>query len=620
MREFVESEIILPEGPRAGLPFRVDFSPFVGLVLDAFDSGRFRRHWITGPVQSGKSLAGLVMPTMYHLFEVGESVILGAPTMQIAQGVYQEKILPVIQRSRFAHLLPKKGRGARGGLGDYVRFGNGAILRFMGGGGGDEQRSSFTARVVVITEADKMDEAGAVSREADPVTQLEARSRAFGERALLYAECTISTTTGRINREITDGTDTKLALRCPHCCAYVVPVRECLSGWQGCEDAIAARSAGMLACPSCGAAWTEADRDTAQHSPAFVHRGQEIHGEAITGEPPRTNTFGFKWNVVASPLTSIADVSEMEWRADRSESIEDLKALHQFVWALPFDQSMAGSAASITRDMVLNKITRHKRGIMPDGFEAVTVGVDLGLYWCWYATWAWKSTMEGHLMDYGLIEVPQERQADPVKILSALRAFRDQTLSPGWATVKGEQVRPRVVLVDAGGGKTGGGFREIAYTFARETLIPGVTCLPSQGMGTGRDQASWNVKDGDDGWKISPQPNARLVLLNADRWKREVHEGFAAPPGAPGSLGLYHAEMVEHIRFAKHIVAERQEEVFDPGKGMRTFWNKVHRDNHLLDCSMMALGAARMLGYVRTRPDALPQKPKAYAAAGKRGG
>jgi hypothetical protein len=61
--------------------------------------------------------------------------------------------------------------------------------------------------------------------------------------------------------------------------------------------------------------------------------------------------------------------------------------------------------------------------------------------------------------------------------------------------------------------------------------------------------------------------------------------------------------------------------VFEPGKGMRIFWNKIHKDNHLLDCSMMAMGAARMLGYVRTRPDNVQQRVTEYSHhGGKRGG
>lgn len=50
-------------------------------------------------------------------------------------------------------------------------------------GGGDKSRAGFTSRVVVITEVDGMDQPGASSRESDKVTQLEARTRAYGSLA-----------------------------------------------------------------------------------------------------------------------------------------------------------------------------------------------------------------------------------------------------------------------------------------------------------------------------------------------------------------------------------------------------------------------------------------------------
>ena len=42
-------------------------------------------------------------------------------------------------------------------------------------GGGDENRSGSTFRVLLVTEADKMDQPGESSREADAVTQGENR-------------------------------------------------------------------------------------------------------------------------------------------------------------------------------------------------------------------------------------------------------------------------------------------------------------------------------------------------------------------------------------------------------------------------------------------------------------
>ena len=52
----------------------------------------------------------------------------------------------------------------------------------MSGGGSDKSRAGFTSRVVVITETDGLDETGGRSREADKVTQLEARTTVLSHR------------------------------------------------------------------------------------------------------------------------------------------------------------------------------------------------------------------------------------------------------------------------------------------------------------------------------------------------------------------------------------------------------------------------------------------------------
>ncbi len=75
MRRFAEQEIIIPDGPYAGRRFRVDRQPYTGLWLDAVDSGLWSRYASTGPVQSGKTLLCFVFPIVYHLFEIGETVI-----------------------------------------------------------------------------------------------------------------------------------------------------------------------------------------------------------------------------------------------------------------------------------------------------------------------------------------------------------------------------------------------------------------------------------------------------------------------------------------------------------------------------------------------------------------
>jgi phage terminase large subunit GpA-like protein len=233
MRQFAEQELIVPAGPYRGRRFRCDRQPYTALWFEQVDSGMWNRCVATGPTQSGKSLTCFVIPLLYHLFEQQETVICGLPDMDMAADKWREDLLPAIESSRYRDLLPASGGGSRGGRVESLQFRNGATLKFMSGGGSDKSRAGFTSRVVVITETDGLDEIGGRSRESDKLTQLEARTRAYGQRKRIYMECTVSTETGRTWQEYTHGTRSRIVLPCPGCGKWVTPEREHLAGWQG---------------------------------------------------------------------------------------------------------------------------------------------------------------------------------------------------------------------------------------------------------------------------------------------------------------------------------------------------------------------------------------------------
>jgi len=593
-RQFAEEEIVLATGPRAGMMFRCEFMPFNGLLLDVMSGARYRRFFASGSVQTSKTLLLFVVPIMYHLFELQEPVIVGVPKMDIAQGIYEERIRPSIQASRYRDLLPTSGAGSRGGKFIAATMRNGATLRFMAGGAGDEQRSSFTSRVIVLTEIDKMDVAGKASREADPIVQLEARSRAYGAHARIYGECTMSIEGGRIHQEIVRfGTDTRIHVPCPGCGEFVPFEREHFAGWQGAEDVMEARARAGYACPECARLWSEAERLDALKRPMLVSKGQSVSKDGqVEGEPPRTETFGVRWNAMHSALTTMADISETEWRADQSGNPSDMKAVYQFTWALPWTEDLVDLSA-VSRDIILRKITPWPRGIAPPGTRKVTVGIDLGKYLCWWAAWAWSDRAVGHCIDYGHMDVPQGREKGDLSILSTLREFRDNVLVHGWQS-DGQSIRPNLVLVDSGYEKG------VAYRFCVES---GVGYLPSKGHGTARNQDAWRMPRKSKGrqigneWMIQRQPQGvMLVSIHADHWKAQIHQGFGAASGEPGSLSIYQAQPIEHSAFARHIVAEKQREEFVPGRGTRVYWDQTDSRNHWLDCSTEARVAADICG------------------------
>jgi phage terminase large subunit GpA-like protein len=601
MRQFAEDEIVLPTGQYQDERFKVERQPWTGLWFAELDSGRWRRHVMTGVGQGGKTLCGSTLPVLYHLFECRETVIYAAPTMDMAADKWRQDILPVIRASRYRDLLPDRGGGARGGTPTSIEFKHGPTLRFMTGGGSDKVRAAFTSRVAVITETDGMDEAGGSSRETDKVSQVEARTSAY-PNPRIYQECTVSTEEGRTWRELKGGTDSRIIMPCPHCMRWVTPEREHLIGWQDAADVTEASEGASLCCPSCGSMWTEQERVGANRRAKLVHRGQDVAEDGtVLGLIPRTLTLGFRFTAANNLLVPISRVAEEEWGAPRTTD-PDLaeKKLRQFYWALPSEPE-----SIVLSEMDTAAITKRSidvpRGRVPADCGPLTIGIDVGKWLCHWVAVAWRSGGTPHVVEYGRIEVPSNSMAEELAILTALRRFRDEVCKIGWPGVsEGQNHRPSMVLVDSGN------WESTVVAFCAES---GAGFLPSKGFGvrqlTGRKIAH------EPGYEAKRQQAGHvLVEINADHWKSFVHARLQTPPGEAGGLSLFHGTPTEHLSFAKHLTAEKRVEEFIAGRGLVSRWEAVNRNNHFLDALAMACVAGHGVGEkVVVQPVASPPQP-----------
>lgn len=609
MAEFAEQEIVIPDGPYEGRRFRWNRLPYSRLWFAAIDSGQWRRFVATGPQQSGKTLQCFVIPLLYHLFELEQTVVCGVPSLDMVADKWNEDILPTLTRTRYRNYLPKFGPGSRGGNVVRVTFKNGRTLRFMTGGGGgprgDKSRAGFTAPVVIITETDGMDESGGRSREADKVTQLEGRNRAGGRNARTYMECTLTTEEGRTWREYTAGTMSEIALRCPRCKRYSVMGRPNLVGWQQAQDILGAIEGGQFQCPECKALWDEEERAKANLEGLLIHRGQEVTPAGkIIGSLPRTNTLGFRWGAANNLLVQSGDIAADEWRGARAPDEENAeKELMQFVWALPY-KSNEEEVTELNAAMVTRRIGTAGRGEIPDEMQYVTAAADLGLRLCHWIVVAWAGDATGQVIDYGRTEVPSDDMGIERALMVGLRDFRD-ICQKGWPR-QSKMVSPGMVLVDSGGTWT-----PTVYQFCRESGDP---FQSSKGYGTTQDVATRRYrgvkKTGSVVRRIGPgyhvsrlkrKPGSRtwrvdLVEVDVDYWKSWLQARLRTPQGEAGALMLYAAQPREHLSLAKHLTAERERVQYIGGRGYVQTWERVNRNNHWLDAATLAAVGAHLVG------------------------
>lgn len=599
LSDFALGEIALPRGLNKGRRFNFKRQPWVGLWFGAIDSGNWRRYVLTGPTQSGKSLAGVVIPVTYSVFELHDDAILAAPDFGIIGRKWHKDFLPVIRLTRYAELLPTVGAGSKGGRFLSMSFRDAGSLQFMSGKQGDEGRSAEPGRFLAITEFDKLDESSARGREADKITQLESRTDSYADAAEILCEGTVTTVDGRTWTEYQNGTASKIVLPCPHCGQYVTPEREHLVGWKDADDIIEARSKATYICPSCEKAWSERERRQANYDAKLIHKGQTIDGSGnVTGDLPPTDTLGFRYSAVNNLLQTAAYQAAKEWRAARTDEEEGdaERGICNFLWAIPWKRA-DHEHPRLDSTALTRRTLNIPRGVVPEATEFVAVGVDLGKF---LGHWTVASAGDSriHVPDYGCLEVKSRELGIEKALWIALEDLK-ALCETGWAMQDGHRVMPSEVWIDC---QYKGG---IVDAFCHENGHP---FYPAMGYGSSSALTTYYrtpTQRTRDITLVGNEYHVRYVKsegvyrreVNADHWKLYVHERLHVPKSAPGAMTWFHATTAEHLSFVKHLTAEEQRPDFDKKRGRFLRWHVIRSNNHWLDATYNACAALHLAGF-----------------------
>jgi phage terminase large subunit GpA-like protein len=627
-RQWCEQELVPAEGPLRNQLWRPESQPFQGLLLDEMDSGRWSRVFCTGCVQSGKSLICYVAPILYHLFEIQETTIAGTPTQDVNHDKWDKEIKPVILSSPgIRGLLPRSGPGSRDGIGNLesIKFCHGPELKFMSAGGGDEKRSSYTARVVVMTELDKMDQAGEASRETDPVSQMEARANSWDilERQT-YGECTVSIEKGRIWQEYSKGTASKIACPCPHCRQYVTPEREHFQGWQQATSELEAIRLAHFVCPACAHAISDAERREMNLRAKLVHRGQSIAADGtISGPLPDTLTLGFRWSAFNNLLWSSGTIGVKEWKAIRAEDNEAAeRELVQFTWVIPHVPA-AVDETPLDPSKLSQRMQDPGKGVVPEDTQALVCHVDIGKRVSYWMAMAWRADGRGHVVDYGKFDVAGDEMDIARAVLLALRDFREEVIEKGFSVENSDDRKiPAQVWIDARYKSQG------IFAFCQES---GPRFKASMGCGVGPQYSRRYARPGKTNKKVRlvgeeyhvvwfAEERAWVVEVNADYWKSWGHRRLATPvldeegKAQPGAMTLFYStDRNQHLALSKHLTAEKEVEEFVQGIGLVRKWVRDSRSNHWLDTFYNCCAMGHFLGVRLIKPPPSAPRPQPQA-------
>lgn len=248
LQQFAIDSMMIPSGVRGGMRYRADVNPVTHHVLGIYDEflndQNARELFLLAGNQVGKTLS-LITLACYVLLEMREDIIIFAPTLQIAQAVGGE-ILRVMDS-----LGVKYERGVYN-----TRFENGVVMTWRGQS--DAQRSQVTARIVLVTEAEKIRQRK--TEEAHPIDQIRARVMSYTNGKIFF-ESTLTSESGLMWSGVSNAdVQFRFHHRCPSCDVLFVP----------CVDHVLSD---CYACSECGTAISSADRAVAVTSGEFIRVG-----------------------------------------------------------------------------------------------------------------------------------------------------------------------------------------------------------------------------------------------------------------------------------------------------------------------------------------------------------
>ena len=253
-----------------------------------------------------------------------------------------------------------------------------------------------------------------------------------------------------------------------------------------------------------------------------------------------------------------------------------------------------------TKD-VTKRIINIEKGVIPNGFQKLVVGVDVGKHLIHYVITAFDRHNSGHVVDYGVRDVAILGGDVGYSIKKALTIFRDEVVNPGFKDEAGNTKNVDLVLIDSGY------MPEPIYAFCRENGFRKFRpCKGHSQYGAEKGgvklsryfvpkDTSKGVAVGNNFYFGQVAPGTLLAHLNVDFFKESLIDRWKND-NQHGGMTIYNGVWTDHIRFAGHMTAERLQDDFKPGRAMTRKWTKHSRANHFLDSLVLCLAGASMLG------------------------
>ena len=430
--------------------------------------------------------------------------------------------------------------------------------------------ASESARYMFFDEVDKY----------DPPINLDLgdiRTNAYPHTKKLLYYTTPEDETAPITRLIREEADVlyRFQARCPKCGHYQFMEFDRIQWPKEIRDPrkVTRRKMARYVCESCEIGWTDDHRDVAVRNGRWVpFVGKHPMFGDFPEPPDRPVSVALHLPSWYSPFISLSDVA-----AAFLHGLKDPNKLRIFITQHKAEPWVF-RVKTTTEDQVLKaRVTNLKPQTVPAAAVALTCGIDVQKYGFWFLVRAWARDYTSWLIHYGFLSYWAE-----IDDLLFMREYPRAGGGPG-------------MRIWRAGIDTGGGQYEEEISSAEKVYL---WLLENR---VGRGSQVWGTKGASKslaskisvGKSLQHTPSGRsipgglsIISLDTDKLKDTVHfrlEKAMAGTEETAQMAAYlHADT--KADYAKQIMAEVKKQ---DKKGKET-WVQEYRENHLLDCEVIA--------------------------------
>ncbi len=548
---WASENVILKDGPYAGSRFRLDVNPYLQGIMDTWSDPSVEEVDVSGSAQTGKTVI-IHSAIAYSVDQRPGPRMLAMQDDDAIAKVMTAKLMPIFKASPVIRGKLGKARAS------FVTFRDGTAL-FLASAMSQSQRASISIQDLFLDEEALYKQ---IAGQGVPVAEFIERTRSYSDkRKILRLSKPIGGEECSIVQALEECDEVReYHARCPACSTLQPFTEEGLTTSEKTANPqeVERRKLGRYKCCHCGYLWSDTIRDRAV-----------LHGRWIAAEPvAKPRRVGFHLPAILSKAVSISEVVAAKMRADASDSPAVKQQYDNGIWARPHRQV----AVETSQEQILSRIDPDlPPRTVPGDAVALTAGIDVQARGFWFTVLAWRPDMSSALIDYG-------RLTDWDSVLALLDTrYPFEEDSPK----HGASLNIWRAGIDSGGTKTGMAVvsrTEEVYSFVRRHGQGRLFACKGASRETYTPVRAVSI-DRMPSSKVRIPGGLWLYLLDTNTFKALLFSRLQ--PDASQPFTLHNAT---DESFALQMTAERQER----GKDGKMSWVRVHKNNHYIDCCMMA--------------------------------